>query len=430
METSRNKIPELVIIGGGFAGITLIKMLKNKPVNITLFDKYNFHTFQPLLYQVATGGLDTNSIAFPFRKMFRKYNNFHFRMEEINKIDTSNNLVITQSGNYRYDLLVIATGAEPNYFGNHNISENSIPLKNINDALSLRSAILKVFENALLRINVAEKKVLLNFVIVGGGPTGVEIAGALAEFKKHILPKEYPELDPNFMNIHLIEAGKRVLESMSENASNKALLYLKNMGVLVRLNSSVKDFDGVKIQLNNSEILEAATLIWTAGVRGSLIQGVNNVSVIGNRYIVDEFNLIKGYNNIYALGDIARMITDDYPKGHPMIAPVAIQQAKILACNLFTESKKLQPVKFHYHHKGSMATIGRNKAVADVLSFKFHGVFAWFAWMFLHLLGLIGYKNKFFVLIDWTWSYFTYEKSFQLIINPLIKDTCKICDKK
>jgi len=421
METSPNKTTELIIIGGGFAGITLIKKLKNKHVNITLFDKFNFHTFQPLLYQVATGGLQSNSIGIPFRKIFKKYKNFHFRMEEINEVDTDNNLVKTQAGSYRYDLLVIATGSEPNYFGNNNISANSISLKNINDALSLRSTVFKEFENALFKINVEEKKVLLNFVIVGGGPTGVEIAGALAELKRHIIPKEYPELNPDLMNIHLVQAGNRILENMSENASNKALQYLKKMGVLIKLNTLVKDFDGVKILFGNGEMLEAATLIWTGGAKGSLIQGINNKSVAGNRYLVDEFNLIIGYGNIYALGDIASMITSEYPKGYPMIAPVAIQQAKILAINLIDRSKNKQPVKFYYHHIGSMATIGRNKAVADIFSLKFHGVFAWYIWMFLHLFGLIGFKNKFFVLIDWIWSYFTYEKSFQLIINPLIK---------
>lgn len=425
-----NTVPELVVIGGGFAGLQLIKELKNKSVNITLIDKFNFHTFLPLLYQVATGGLSPNSIAFPFRKIFKGYKNFRFRMAEVKQIDTINNIVETTAMDIPYDLLVIATGSVPNYFGNNNIASNSISLKNMNDALLLSSSILKEFEKALTRTDIKERQGLLNFVIVGGGPTGVEIAGALGEFKKYILPNEYPDLPVELMNIHLFQADNRILPVMSEKASVKSLEYLEKLGVTVWLNTFVKDYDGVNIHLSDGKTIKAETLIWTAGVKANMIPGIKPESVDLGRYIVDEYNKVSEYENIFAIGDVAKMASDKYPKGHPMVAPVAVQQAKNLAKNILILHSKKILTKFQYIDKGSMATIGKNKAVVDLPLYKFQGTFAWFVWMFIHLIQLTGLKNKFFVLIDWFWNYLTYERASQLIINPLIKDNCKVCEGK
>src|SRR5690554_188941 len=411
-------IKRVVIIGGGFAGLNIAKNLSGKDFQIVMIDKHNYHTFQPLLYQVATAGLEPDSIAHAIRQIFSKKENFYFRIADVKKIDPNEKIIFTPIGNIFYDYLILATGSETNYYGNENIMKYSMPMKTIPEALDLRSLVLQNLEAALLTNDLDERLRLMNFVIVGGGPTGVELAGAFGELKKHVLPNDYPDLDIRRMNVHLIQAADKLLPSMSQNASDKAAKYLKDLDVQVWFNTLVKDYDG-KIVSTNDRSFETTTMIWTAGVKGSLIPGIEGEDVIvGGRYSVDKFNKIKGYDDIYAVGDVAVMMTPENPKGDPMVAQVAIQQGKLLAKNL-TRQLKNKPLKpFKYNDKGSMATIGRDKAVVDLPNWKFSGWFAWIVWMFVHLVSLIGFRNKVIALMNWVVQYFTYNKSVRLIIRP------------
>ena len=411
-------IKRVVIIGGGFAGLNIAKNLSGKDFQIVMIDKHNYHTFQPLLYQVATAGLEPDSIAHAIRQIFSKKENFYFRIADVKKIDPNEKIIFTPIGNIFYDYLILATGSETNYYGNENIMKYSMPMKTIPEALDLRSLVLQNLEAALLTNDLDERLRLMNFVIVGGGPTGVELAGAFGELKKHVLPNDYPDLDIRRMNVHLIQAADKLLPSMSQNASDKAAKYLKDLDVQVWFNTLVKDYDG-KIITTNDRSFETTTMIWTAGVKGALIPGIEGEDVIvGGRYSVDKFNKIKKYDDIYAVGDVAVMMTPENPKGDPMVAQVAIQQGKLLAKNL-TRQLKNKPLKpFKYNDKGSMATIGRDKAVVDLPNWKFSGWFAWIVWMFVHLVSLIGFRNKVIALMNWVVQYFTYNKSVRLIIRP------------
>jgi NADH dehydrogenase len=411
--------PRIIVIGGGFGGLEVIKGLKNLHAQVVLFDKHNHHTFQPLLYQVATSGLETNSIVAPFRKLFGKQNDFYFRLGEVIKINPQENFIETSIGGVKYDYLVIATGAVTNFYGMTEVEKNSSSMKNIVDATKLRNKIIRNLEYALLTGDEEVMNSLMDFVIVGGGPTGVELAGALTELKKNVFPKDYKELDMRQMDIHLVEASSRLLNGMSDPAGKKALEFLQKMGVKVHLNAAVKSYDGYEITLSNNEKLISRTLIWAAGVKGNPTDGINSEVISrGNRILVDQFNRVKGYENIFAIGDVALMEGDEkYPKGHPQMAPPAQQQGRLLAKNLrnLINKKPLKP--FSYFDKGSMATIGRNKAVVDMKGIRFQGMFAWYVWMFVHLMSIVGFRNKVFTFFSWMWNYFSYDRSNRLIIG-------------
>ena len=423
MNIPRSSFPRIVIIGGGFAGISLAKKLRNKNVQVVLLDKHNYHNFQPLMYQVATGGLEPDSIAYPIRKIVQEYKDFYFRLAEVRDIDPEKNTIYSDIGEIKYDYLVIATGSKTNYFGNKEIERNSMAMKTIPQSLNIRSLILENFEQALLTNDIDERHSLMNFVIVGAGPTGVELAGALAEMKKAILPKDYPDLDVRKMEINVIQSGNRVLDAMSENASEKAEKFLLDLGVSVWKNVRVTGYDGKIVTTNSDLSFDAATVIWTAGVQGALPHGLKADSFIDriNRIKVNSFNQVEGYNNIFAIGDIAVMASQDYPQGHPMMAQPAMQQGTLLAENLIKIINKKEPKPFEYKDKGSMATIGRNKAVVDLPKFKFSGVFAWFVWMFVHLFSLIGFKNKAVVFLNWVYNYIRFDREARLIMRPYKK---------
>lgn len=418
-----SKHPRIVVIGGGFGGIEFCKKLKNKNYQIVLIDKHNYHTFQPLLYQVATGGLEAESIAFPLRKIFKGQDNLIFRVAKVNKVDTQNNLLHTTIGEIAYDYLVIATGSTSNFFGQENIERNSMPMKSIPEALNLRSIILQNLESALIAPTIEEKNELLNFVVVGGGPTGVETAGALGELKKHVLPNDYPELDLNSVNIFLVEGSDKLLSTMSANSSKKSKEFLEEMGVNVMLNTRVENYDGKTLFLIDQQPIHSATVIWSAGVKGVIVDGFSSDSITrGNRLIVDGTSKVKGYSNVYAIGDVAAMLIEDFPNGHPGVAQVAIQQGKNLA-KLFATHTLNNAATFKYNDKGSMATVGRNRAVVDLNKIRFQGIFAWFTWMFVHLMTLAGFRNKLVVFVNWVWSYISYDRGTRLIIRSYDKKT-------
>lgn len=421
-------IPELdlkrvVIIGGGFAGLNLAKKLNKKAYQVVLLDKNNYHTFQPLLYQVATSGLEPDSIGYPIRKTFKASKNFHFRWVEVTKVDTHKKLIHTSSGELYYDILVIATGAVTNFFNMSDVAQKAIPMKSLVESLDLRSKILQNFEQALYENDLKEQERLMNFVIVGGGPTGVELAGALAELKKHVLANDYPDLDIRRMNIHLIEAAPRVLAPMSESASKKAHAFLKKLGVNVWTNMQVKHYNGKLVTTNSHKTFNCETLIWAAGVKGDPLNGIDATNIKNNRIVVNEFNAINGLQDVYAIGDIALQASESNPKGYPMLGSVAMQQGVYLAKNLngLLKNKSMKP--FKYLDKGTMATVGRNLAVVDLPKFKFQGFFAWFVWMFVHLMLLVGFRNKLVVFINWAWSYIRFDKGTRLIVRPFKKTT-------
>lgn len=423
MNIPENDSPRIVIVGGGFAGINLAKSLANKMVQVVLLDKNNYHTFQPLLYQVSSSGLEPDSIAYPLRKIIKKSNNTFFRLAELEHIDSENNSIHTSIGSLSFDYLVIATGTTTNYFGNKMIEANSMPMKSVPQALNIRSLILQNFEKATIANTLEDRQAYLNFVIVGGGPTGVELAGAIAELKKHILPKDYKDLDNNDMQIYLLEGADRVLPSMSKQASEKAQSFLKKLDVHVNLNVFVKDYDGQTVTTNSALTLNSQTLIWAAGVTGSPIKGLKPECIQQgtNRYKVNQYNQVDGYDDIFAIGDIAQMSTEQYPKGHPQVAQPAIQQGKLLGKNLKNLMDKKPMESFVYKDKGSMATIGRNKAVVDLKHYKFGGFFAWFVWMFVHLMSLVGFRNRVIVFFNWTYNYINFDKAARLIIRPFKK---------
>ncbi|MGB0429312.1 MAG: NAD(P)/FAD-dependent oxidoreductase [Bacteroidia bacterium] len=412
-------LPRIVVIGGGFAGLTFCQKIDTKQFQVVLLDRHNFHTFQPLLYQVATAGLEPSSISGPLRKLFKNKKNFYFRVGEVESIEAENSCVRTSFGKLEYDHLVVANGAKTNYFGNEANYEGAFPLKQTSQALSLRNSALRCFEDALLVEDPEEKQALLNFIVVGGGPTGVEVSGAFSELKNNVLPKDYPELDFSKMKVYLIEGSPRLLNGMSDKSHDHAINALKEMGVEVKLQTRVNSYKNNTAELSNGDKVKANTLVWAAGVTGNVIKGLEGfVANPSNRLQVDDYNLVKGTKNIYALGDIALMSTEDFAKGHPQLAPVAMQQADLLTKNLKAEKTGNEKVAFKYLDKGSMATIGRNRAVVDLPgNVHFRGIFAWFVWMFVHLMSIIGFRNKAVILFNWIWNYFTYDRSIRLILR-------------
>ncbi len=417
-----SSLPRVVIIGAGFAGLHLVKTLENKPVQIILLDQNNHHQFQPLLYQVAIGGLEPDAVVAPIRKLFKSCTNMIFRMVKVESIDAENRRVITSLGFVRYDYLVIATGSSTNFYGLDNIANNSIGLKSINDAINLRSWILQNLEKSIDGISEEEKQKLIKFIVVGGGPAGVEMAGALAEFKKYLLANDYPEIKSEYMKIYLIQSGERVLPDMSERASLHAIKMLQHLGVEVILNARVNDYDGQYIHYSGPagtlQVL-SGVIIWTAGVKGNTLKGIKpDLIAAGNRIVVNEYNQVRGFSDIFAIGDIALMQTHDFPGGHPMIAQVALQQGKNLGKNILALEKEGELIsRFRYRDKGSMAIIGKKDAVADIKSIFLNRKTGWLIWSVIHLISLTGFKNKLAVAVNWAVKYFTYEKANQLIIR-------------
>ncbi|MGZ5243268.1 MAG: NAD(P)/FAD-dependent oxidoreductase [Bacteroidia bacterium] len=414
--------PRVVIVGGGFGGINVANKLRKAKVQLVMLDRNNHHTFQPLLYQVATSGLEAGSIAYPLRKVIRS-KNYHFRMAEVEQVLPAENKIKTSLGDISYDYLVLSTGSKTNYFGMKDLEENALPLKTVSQAIDMRHIILMNFENMLSAEDAGERQRLMNFAIAGGGPTGVELAGALSELRKKVLPKDYPELDFSQMRIMILDPGTKVLASMSEDASRNAQKYLEGFGVELKFGAGVKSYDGKNAVLSTGEILPTETLIWAAGVTSDIPEGFDKMIMAkGNRILVDEFNHVKGMENIFAIGDIAQHETPEDPRGLPMLAPVAIQQGQHLAKNIkrLIAKEKIEP--FKYFDKGSLATIGRQKAVADLTKkIHFGGFIAWVAWLFVHLFYLIGFRNKLMVFTDWVWNYFTFDRRVRLIIRPVVK---------
>lgn len=414
-----NNDPKIVIIGAGFGGIAIAKAFKNKKVNVLLIDKHNYHNFQPLMYQVATGGLEPDSIAYPVRRIFRKNENIAFRMAEVTSLEQNKNQLLTSIGPVSYDFLVIATGSQNNFFDFEPVKDKLLTLKSIPDALNMRSFIFQNLEKALANTEGEPLEEIMNIAIIGGGPAGIELAGALAEMKRYVLPKDFPDLDLSKMSINLYEAESKLLSAMSEQASAKSLEYLQNLGVQVHLKTLVKGYDGSTIILADGTSFLTKTVIWTAGVKGAPIEGLANENMLhGNRISVDEFNRVLNTTNVFAIGDVAAHIDSKNPKGLPMLAPVAQRQGEQLARNILNliNNQPLQP--FVYHDKGVMATVGRKKAVVDLPKWKFHGTFAWIVWMLIHIMSLVGYRNKVVAFMDWMSNYFTYDRPLGLIIRP------------
>lgn len=417
---------KVIVIGGGFAGVPLIKHLDKDLFDVLLIDKLNHYQFQPLFYQVAASQLEPSSISFPLRKIFQKRKNTDIRMAEVWSVEPGTNTITTSIGNFNYDYLVIATGCKTNFFKNANVEKNALGLKTTLDAIKIRNNILQSFED-FLSAEESEKEYLLNIVIVGAGPTGVELSGALAEIKKNILPKDFPLIDFKNLRIILLEGSPHVLNTMSDLAKKSARKYLNALGVELKTEVIVKDYDGKIITLNNGETIKSKNVVWTAGVTGNMIKGLNETLIVGNNRIkVNRYNLVEGYNNIYAVGDIAYMETPSYPKGHPQVANVAINQAKNLARNLYRLNQGGSLHEYEYVNLGSMATIGKNKAVVDLPNLRFKGVIAWFIWMFLHLMLILSVRNKLIIFINWAWGYFTNDTSLRLILkdpyNPNTKN--------
>lgn len=407
----------IIVIGGGFAGLQFIQNLNMNDFNVLLLDKLNHHQFQPLFYQVATAQLEPSSISFPLRKIFQHKKNVQIRMAEVVKIDTDSNTVISTIGNFPYDYLVIASGCKTNFFGNNEIMKNALTLKTSYDAITIRNHILLNFEQ-IISAPDAEKESLLNIVIVGAGPTGVEMAGAFAEIKQNILPKDYPSIDFSKLNIILIEGSQNTLSSMSTNAQKASRDYLEQMGVILYTEVFVKNYDGELVTLSNGNVMKSKNLIWAAGVTGNRMDGFKvDVFAPGNRIKVDRTNAVLGLSNVFAIGDMAYMQTPKYPYAHPQLANVAINQAKNLASN-FKAMIAGKPLRdFEYKDRGSMATIGKHKAVVDLPFIKFKGHLAWYVWMFVHLMLILSVKNKLIIFINWAWNYFTKDTSLRLILS-------------
>jgi NADH:ubiquinone reductase (H+-translocating) len=418
--------PKVIIIGGGFGGIQLAKKLREKEVQVLMLDRHNYHTFQPLLYQVATGGLEADSIAFPLRKIFKGQRNFLFRNTTVLSISPERNTIDTSIGEFEYDYLVIATGSDTNFFGSKELEHYTMPMKTIPEALNLRSMLLQNLEEALIEHDPIKKAALLNFVVVGGGPTGVELSGALSELKRHVLKKDYPELNIADVNIYLIEGANAVLGPMSPQAQRSAKEFLEEMGVNVLTGVTVVSYDGDVIKLSNGLNIFCKSVLWSAGVKGEFPEGISKEHIVkGGRIKVDQFNRVEGHINIFAIGDVAAMITEETPNGHPGVAPVAMQQGKLLSRNLIKIINQEEPEPFKYFDKGSMATVGRNRAVVDVGKIRFQGIFAWFVWMFVHLMSLVGFRNKLVVFVNWMWSYFSYDRGTRLIIRPFNRQSMR-----
>ncbi|MGI4734392.1 MAG: NAD(P)/FAD-dependent oxidoreductase [Janthinobacterium lividum] len=414
--------PRVVIVGGGFGGLALAKALADAPVQVVLIDKQNFHGFWPLLYQVATAGLNPDSIVSPFRKILGAQENFYFRLAEVESIDATAQVVETSIGLLRYDYLVLATGTTSNFFGDAQMASNAIALKNVSDAIELRNTLLSNFEQALQIGDQEQLNSMLDFVIVGGGPTGVEMAGALAELRAHVFPRDYRELDLKQMDIYVVQSGPVLLKGMSAEVSQKALDYLKELNVQVLLDCRVKSYDGYTAILSTGQQLITRTLIWAAGVTGAPIKGLDPAALLkSNRYQVNESNRVVGYDNVFAIGDIAQMATEAYPDGHPQVAQPAIQQGNHLGANIIRALGGLPMVPFDYYDKGTMATVGRNRALADIKLFgkQYHlsGWIGWLAWSLVHVLALVSFRNRFSVFITWAWNYLTQDKGMRYIIG-------------
>lgn len=430
MNIPQTEQPRVVVIGGGFGGISATRKLLNKPVQVVLIDKRNYHTFQPLLYQVSTSGLEPDSIAFPLRKFLNSSNNGYFRMAEVNNIDAEKHLIKTNIGELSYDYLVIATGSKTNFFGNKNIEKNAVWMKTVPQALNLRSMIFESLEQAAIITDKDKRKSLLNFVIAGAGPTGVELSGAIAELKNHIVKKDYKDFEADEIEIHLLEGADRVLPPMSKKSSADAHKYLKSMNVDIHLNTMVKDYKDYEVTTVCGKTFSTENFIWSAGVHGAPVEGLKAQSLLdkANRYKVNVFNQVEDYDNIFAIGDIAIMQSEDYPKGHPMVAQPAIQQGRILAENILRIIKNEKMKPFQYHDKGTMATIGRNKAVVDIGKFQLGGFIAWYIWMFVHLWFLVGIKNRLVTFLNWVYNYINYDRSERLIIRPFKRNRAKLED--
>ena len=416
-ETARKRI---VIIGAGFGGLKLAKKLVGSGYQIVLIDKNNFHQFQPLFYQVASSGIEPSSILFPLRKIFQKRKDVYIRVAEVYSVDTERKELHTSLDKVWYDYLVIATGVNSNFFGMKNMEKFAIPMKSISEAMALRNRILLNLERAvtLFDEDENEKKTLLNVIVVGGGPTGVEVAGAIAEMKKFVLPKDYPDLNFDLMKVNLIEGSGKVLANMSEHASEKALFYLHRLGVNIMLNTRVTDYDGEILHLSEGETIKTKLVIWAAGISAEVPTGIPEESFgRGKRMMVDQFNQVKGFSDIYCIGDASIMSTADYPNGHPQVAQVAIQQGANLAANFIAMKRGSALKSFKYIDRGAMATIGRNRAVADLTFLKFSGFIAWLTWMFVHLMAILGVKNRLLIFVNWLWSYITYDQSLRLILR-------------
>lgn len=416
----RNQKKRVVIVGGGLGGLRLAEDLYGSGMQVVLIDKNNFHQFPPLIYQIASAGIDPSSISFPFRQIFRKRKDFYFRMAEARMVDTEKKILQTSIGKIDYDYLVLAAGATTNFFGNKNIEEWAIPMKTVPEAMGLRNALLSNFERALTCATEEERQELLNIVIVGGGATGVEIAGALSEMKRYVIPYDYPDMDFSLMHIYLIEAGDRLLAGMSQDSSRKAYDFLKSMGVDVQFGKMVTDYRDHKVIMKDGTEIPTRTFLWVSGIRANAMPGISDDHMgRGFRFKVDQFNRIPGLDGVFAIGDQCLQTTDAaYPNGHPQVAQVAIQQAKNLAKNL----KKINEgqddsalTAFKYNNLGSMATIGRNKAVVEIGKFRSQGFFAWILWLVVHLRSILGVKNKMMVLLNWLWKYVSYNDSIRMI---------------
>ena len=412
---------KIVIIGGGFAGLQLAKHLNNQgKYKVMVIDRMNHHMFQPLFYQVATGRIEPSNISFPFRKIFQKSKNIQFRMTEVKKIIPSENKVIGEIGVFTYDKLVIATGCKTNFFGNQKMQELALGMKNTQEAITIRNHILMTFEKMIIERKSSDDG-NWNLVIVGSGPTGVELAGAFSEMKTHILPRDYPRMNFSDLNIILISAGDKPLEAMSQESQDAAEDYLKQLGVKFLKNERVTDYDGEVINMASGNSIPTNNVIWAAGVTGNIIDDFNKENLVRNRYIVNRYNQVKGFDNIFAIGDIAYMETPKYPQGHPQVANVAINQGKNLAKNFKKDSKK-DWTEYEYIDRGSMATIGKYRAVVDLPKFKFQGFLAWYLWMFLHLMLILSVRNKLAIFFNWMWSYINKDSSLRLIIAPCKKN--------
>ena len=416
----RNQKKRVVIVGGGLGGLRLAEDLYGSGMQVVLIDKNNFHQFPPLIYQIASAGIDPSSISFPFRQIFRKRKDFYFRMAEARMVDTEKKILQTSIGKIDYDYLVLAAGATTNFFGNKNIEEWAIPMKTVPEAMGLRNALLSNFERALTCATEEERQELLNVVIVGGGATGVEIAGALAEMRRYVIPYDYPDMDSSLMHIYLIEAGDRLLAGFSQESSQKAYEFLKSMGVDIQFGKMVTDYRDHKVVMKDGTEIPTRTFLWVSGIRANAMPGIDESHMgRGFRFKVDEYNRIPGVEDVFAIGDQCLQTSDAaYPNGHPQVAQVAIQQAKNLAKNLKlinqgADSSEL--TAFHYKNLGSMATIGRNKAVVEIGKFHSQGFFAWVLWLVVHLRSILGVKNKMMVLLNWLWKYVSYNDSIRMI---------------
>ncbi|MEQ9063301.1 MAG: NAD(P)/FAD-dependent oxidoreductase [Vicingaceae bacterium] len=409
-------IPRIVILGGGFAGLKLARSINTRHYQVVLIDQNNYHTFQPLLYQVATAGLEPDSIAYPLRKTLKNKAHTHIRMAAVESIDLESKEVLTSIGKMSYSYLVIATGAETNYFGNEQIEKFAVPMKSLTESLDLRSLILQNFESSLNQKDLNESDSLMNFVVVGGGPTGVELAGALAELKKHVLPKDYPDLDIRRMQINLLEAAPRLLAAMSEKSSRYSLKYLERMGVNVYTDTAVQDYNG-KVVKTNKEIFETRNLIWAAGVKGNVPKGIDEKYLERGRIKVNEFAQLSEHPEVFALGDVSIMFTKKFSKPLPMLGSVAQQQGSYLAKYFNRMARNQQVRPFEYSDKGTMATVGRNRAVVDLLGMTYGGTLAWLTWLFVHLMLLVDFRSRIMVFINWVWNYIRFDRGTRLIVR-------------